>query len=164
MPDISHDSLDIAIAALDDKARAGWAKAFDLERKLSEMQAERDKAIADGKESARTSGFMRGVLDHFAPALAPWLRGEDPGLGTFRGLLLTESNDPRVCRGVGRAAAQVWQRMSPEAKRDLNWRAEQLNQWYCDPDAKMPMCACGRVEWDHSGPDEPCLSEPRPTT
>lgn len=154
MPDLSSRSVDIAISALDSKARAGWAKAFALEQQLAE-------ANATLREIRKLSAFKSGVIYQLAPSLSPWLNNDV--IEDFQGIEFTSSDDVAQCRLAGRAAADWRQSKDRDEQRRLDWRAREILRWYHDPDAKLPVCACGRETWDHSGPDEPCLQQPRPS-
>lgn len=171
----SQPSIDVAIAALEKGRRAGWARAYALERELAECRQELARVIQSANESARLNRYSSRVLRVIAPSLVPWLNGGDPGVCTFgwgngparqfgsngrsEYFEACGSDDPDALEKAGARDAESWLALDSDSRKRQDWRAHQMLAWYDDWDADTPRCeACGRATWEHSGPDEPCLS------
>lgn len=157
----SQRSMDIMIEGLERQRRIGWAKAYAAEEQLAEASAA--LAAATGKldalqEKVKLYHYAYRALQEVAPSLAPWLAGSAPGLQDFEGNSVCATDVRQDLREAGARDARSYIALDETTRRDRDWRARQLSEWYDDPDAALPTCAgCGCASWDHSGPARPCL-------
>lgn len=155
-----HNSIDVMVASLERDRRVGWAKAYAAEEKLAEVAltlSEANKTIEQLRETEKLHSFAEGVLRVIAPSLSPWLAGERPGLQSFDGIQVSQSDERTYNRRAGVREAGIYLSLDEKSRQQRDWRARQLCDWYDDLDAKVPYCHCGCASWNHKGPGGPCI-------